>query len=268
MFMERSLAFALVPFRQIGAGVWNTLLDDSAAFAISGYRFSTDPFGNVAGDSGYGMSTRETMLLWTNDYGDTLHIGGSYSYNVPSAGTLQIRSTPEVGFTQGQQPTTFPIPFFVDTGNQPTDNYQIFGGELAAGVGSWLFQSEIIYGMLARDGATLLNMPAGYAQLGYVLTGERRTYNPQAAAYSRVVPDNPFGRGGGGAWEVAGRYSMLDLNHDDVQGGRLQDLTFGLNWYLNRFTRWEFNYIHPLLDRPVGNETHADVFGTRVQFDF
>jgi phosphate-selective porin OprO/OprP len=53
-----------------------------------------------------------------------------------------------------------------------------------------------------------------------------------------------------------------------VQGGRLQDLTFGLNWYLNRFTRFEFNYIHPMLDRPVGNDTDADVFGTRAQFDF
>jgi phosphate-selective porin OprO/OprP len=61
---------------------------------------------------------------------------------------------------------------------------------------------------------------------------------------------------------------MLDLNDDDVQGGRLQDLTAGVNWFINRYTRWEFNYIHPILDRPVGNETEADIFATRVQFDF
>ncbi|RIK82864.1 MAG: hypothetical protein DCC67_06655 [Planctomycetota bacterium] len=151
---------------------------------------------------------------------------------------------------------------------QPTDNYQIIGGELAAGVGAWLFQSELIYGYLSRDGASQLALPAGYAQLAYVLTGERRPYNSQAAAFGRVTPAAPFGKGRWGAWEVAGRYSFIDLNDDEVTGGRLQDLTLGLNWYLNRFARWEFNYIHAVLDRPAGNETEADVFGARVQFDF
>jgi phosphate-selective porin OprO and OprP len=268
VFMERSLAFALVPFRQIGAGFYNTAFEESATYAVSGYRFPTDAFGNVAGDSGYGMSTRETALLWANDAGDVLHIGGSYSFNGPGSGTLDLRSTPEVGFTQLNLPTVFPIPFFVDTGVQPTANYQMLGGELAAGINSFVFQSEFIYGMLSRDAGSFLNLPAGYAQVSYVLTRERRTYNRTAAAFTRVIPASPFGKGGSGAWEVAGRYSFLDLNDDDVFGGRIQDLTFGVNWYLNRFTRWEFNYIHPILDRPVGNETHADVFGTRVQLDF
>ncbi len=270
MFMERSLAFALVPFRQIGAGVYDTLLDESATYAVSAYRFQTDAFGNVAGDEGYGMSTRETMLLWSNDAGDTLHIGGSYTYNEPATDTIRIRSTPEVGFTQldFNNTTNFPIPFFVDTGVLPIANYQVIGAELAGGIGSLLYQSEIMCAIVNQAGGPFLQLPAGYAQVGYVLTGERRPYNPKAAAYTRVVPDVPFGKGGPGAIEVCGRYSVLDLNDANIQGGRLQDLTFGTNWYLNKFTRIEFNYIHPILDRPVGNETHADVFGTRAQFDF
>jgi phosphate-selective porin OprO and OprP len=270
MFMERSLAFALVPFRQIGAGFHDTLLDESATYAVSAYRFQTDAFGNVAGDEGYGMSTRETMLLWSNECGDTLHIGGSYTYNEAATDTIRIRSTPEVGFTQldFNNTTNFPIPFFVDTGVLPIANYQVVGAELAGGVGSWLYQSEIMCAMVNQQGAPYLQLPAGYAQLGYVLTGERRQYLPHSAAYSRVVPDVPFGKGGPGAWEVCGRYSVLDLNDANVAGGRLQDLTFGVNWYLNRFTRFEFNYIRPILDRPIGNQTECDVFGTRAQFDF
>jgi phosphate-selective porin OprO and OprP len=270
MFMERSLAFALVPFRQIGAGFYDTLLDESATYAVSGYRFQTDPFGNMAGDEGYGMSTRETMLLWSNDAGDTLHLGGNYTFNEAGTDTIRIRSTPEVGFTQGDfnNTTNFPIPFFVDTGVLPIANYQVVGAEVAGGVGSWLYQSEIMCALVNQQGAPFLQLPAGYAQLGYVLTGERRPYNPKAAAYTRVIPDVPFGKGGPGAIEVASRYSILDLNDANIAGGRLQDLTFGVNWYLNRFTRIEFNYIHPILDRPIGNETHADVFGTRAQFDF
>ncbi len=270
MFMERSLASALVPFRQIGAGVYDTLLDEAATYAISGYRFQTDAFGNVAGDEGYGMSTRETMLLWSNDCGDTLHLGGSYTYNEPATDTLRIRATPEVGFTQldFNNTSSFPIPFFVDSGVLPVDNYQVVGAELAGGVGSLLYQSEIMGALVNKQGSPFLQLPAGYAQVGYVLTGERRPYNPKAAAYTRVVPTIPFGKGGPGAIEVAGRYSVLDLNDANVAGGRIQDLALGLNWYLNKFTRFEFNYIHPILDRPIGNRTEADVFGTRAQFDF
>jgi phosphate-selective porin OprO/OprP len=270
MFMERSLAFALVPFRQIGAGFYNTAWDEQATWAWSGYRFPTDQYGNAAGDNGYGMSTRETLMLYEDEYENTVHIGGSYTYNEPAGNTLRIRSTPEVGFTQldANNLTDFPIPFFVNTGFLPTANYQVVGGEFAAGFGSLVFQSEYMYAMLNEEGGPALEFPAGYAQLGYVLTGERRHYDKKTAAFGRVVPDVPFGSGNWGAFEVAGRYSALDLNDENIQGGRLQDLTFGLNWYLNRFTRFEFNYIHSILDRPLGNETEADIFGTRAQFDF
>jgi phosphate-selective porin OprO/OprP len=270
MFMERSLAFALVPFRQVGAGFHNTAFEEQATWAVSGYRFPTDQYGNVAGDNGYGMSTRETFLLYNDEWNNVIHLGGSYTYNEPAGNTLRIRSTPEVGFTQldANNLTDFPIPFYVNTGFLPTDSYQVVGGEFAAGFGSWVFQSEYMYAMLAEPAGPQLEFPAGYAQLGYVLTGERRNYDHKTAAFGRVVPDCNFGNGYWGAWEVAGRYSAIDLNDEFVQGGYLQDLTFGLNWYLNRYTRFEFNYIHTLLDRPVGNNTESDIFGTRAQFDF
>jgi phosphate-selective porin OprO/OprP len=270
MFMERSLAFALVPFRQIGIGAFNAVMDDSATWAVSGYRFPTDVFGNHAGDSGYGMSTRETMVLWSDDADNIVHLGGNYTYNNPSPQGIRIRSTPEVGFTQLDFNNTanFPIPFFVDTNVLQMANYQVIGGEFAMGLGSLVFQSEAMVAMVNQANGGFLTLPAGYAQLGYVLTGERRTYDRKTAAFTRVVPDCNFGKGHWGAWEVAGRYSMLDLNDANVQGGRLQDLTAGINWYLNKYTRVEFNYIHAFLDRPVGNDTDADIFGTRAQFDF
>ena len=270
MFMERSLAFALVPFRQTGIGLYNTAFQEDATWAISGYRFPTDAFGDIAGDRGYGMSTRETFLIYYDECGNTIHLGGGYSWNAPSTHLLRIRSTPEVGFTQLDinNITDFPIPFFVNTGFLPTDDYQVANAEFAVGTGSLLFQAEYFYAVLNQFNGPSLNFPAMYAQLGYVLTGERREYNRQAGVYGRVVPKCPYGKAGNGAWEVATRYSMIDLNDADVQGGRLQDFTFGLNWYLNKFTRFEFNYIHPFLDRPVGNYTHADICAVRAQFDF
>ena len=74
--------------------------------------------------------------------------------------------------------------------------------------------------------------------------------------------------GGPGAREVAGRWSYIELDDENVFGGRLQNLTFGLNWYLNRFTKFQFNYIHSMLARPVGTDSDADILAVRAQVDF
>jgi len=49
--------------------------------------------------------------------------------------------------------------------------------------------------------------------------------------------------GGRGAYEVAARYSYLDLDSGTIAGGKLHDLTLGLNWYANRNMRMMFNYV-------------------------
>jgi phosphate-selective porin OprO/OprP len=84
-----------------------------------------------------------------------------------------------------------------------------------------------------------------------VLTGEARTYNPATASYNGVVPANPASltSGGWGAWEIAGRFSQIDLNDElgranGVAGGRQTVYTAGLNWYVNRNVRFMFNYLH------------------------
>ena len=108
-----------------------------------------------------------------------------------------------------------------------------------------------------------------YTQLSYVLTGEVRPYNKTNGIYTRVVPDKPFKPGSGwGAWEVAGRWSTIDLTDKDVLGNHLQDLTLGLNWYLNKNTKFQFNYIHPILNSAVSGVSHADLFAVRAQLDF
>ena len=101
-----------------------------------------------------------------------------------------------------------------------------------------------------------------------ILTGEHRPYHRKTGVLGRVVPDEDFGEYGCGAWEVAGRWSMLDLNDSDVRGGRLNNATLGLNWYLNKFTKFQFNYIHAFLDSPVNGNGNADIVAARAQIDF
>jgi phosphate-selective porin OprO/OprP len=49
---------------------------------------------------------------------------------------------------------------------------------------------------------------------------------------------------GTGAWEVAYRYSYVDLNDTGINGGQMNQHTIGLNWYLNDNTRLQFNYLN------------------------
>ncbi|HCS52612.1 MAG TPA: porin, partial [Planctomycetaceae bacterium] len=71
-----------------------------------------------------------------------------------------------------------------------------------------------------------------------------------------------------GAWEIAGRWSYIDLNDENIQGSRLNDLTAGLNWYLNPYTKFQWNYIHAMLDSPLNGDSSADIFAMRAQVDF
>ena len=73
------------------------------------------------------------------------------------------------------------------------------------------------------------------------------------------------GRDGGfGAWELALRYSYLNLNDELADGGILSDITAGTNWYVNPNTRVMLNYVHADLDDV--DETSAVTVRTQIDF--
>jgi phosphate-selective porin OprO/OprP len=98
----------------------------------------------------------------------------------------------------------------------------------------------------------------GYVQLSYFLTGENRRYDRRWGRLSRNSIGSPFTpfwltRGedgnmlfGRGAWELAARYSHLNLNNGPIGGGQTDAYELGVNWYLNANFRIEFEYLHQL----------------------
>tara|TARA_R100000789_G_scaffold58494_1_gene56436 strand:- start:39845 stop:41338 length:1494 start_codon:yes stop_codon:yes gene_type:complete len=276
-FMERALPAAFLPFRQIGAMYYGTNEDDSATWALAGFRYPTDTFGGNVGDNGgFGMATRITKVLGDCKEGHGLfHLGGGYSFVDPANDLVQYQNQPEVfvGETGGaaQVPAGVPsnVPPFVNTGLIPTDNVNLFNVELAAAQGSFYAQSEAFYTVVNQNVGDTLTFSGAYAHAGYFLTGEKRVYNRKNGVFGRVKPNSNFGDcGGTGAWEIAGRWSYIDLNDENIQGSRLNDLTAGLNWYLNPYTKFQWNYIHAMLDSPLNGDSSADIFAMRAQVDF
>ncbi len=75
------------------------------------------------------------------------------------------------------------------------------------------------------------------------------TKNASATATDRPIRGNESrrisrdGSGGLGAFEIAARFSYIDLNDKDITGGKLADISFAFNWYPTHATRVSFNVI-------------------------
>ncbi|MCP5057436.1 MAG: hypothetical protein GY937_12025 [bacterium] len=72
-----------------------------------------------------------------------------------------------------------------------------------------------------------------YVQTSLFLTGEQRCYVRASGRWGRIVPEKEidWGQRQLGAFEVAARFSHLDLNDGDARGGCQANVTLGLNWY-------------------------------------
>ena len=159
-------------------------------------------------------------------------------------------------------------PFFVDTLGISTNTVNLFGGELAATSGSWHAQGEVVYAVVDRKAAGSATFSGASIQSGWILTGEHRPYDRKNGVLGRIVPHENFGHGCSGAWEIAGRWSYLDLNDGGINGGQLHDLTAGFNWYLNRNTKFQLNYVHAFLKTAGVGDSDADIVAMRAQVDF
>jgi phosphate-selective porin OprO and OprP len=289
-FMERSPMFqAFTPFRRLGVGFYDHSDDLTMTWAASGFRSGQDQYGDTySNDEGYGTAERVTFLPYWECEGEAyLHLGLGHFFNAPVNQTVNFRSIPEM-FTGaqgngavGSSGQAIPgalngVPFFVETGNLSVNAYNVLGTELLWVEGPLSLQSEAMVNFVDQTGSNPnASLPGVYAQVGYFLTGEHRPYDRKAGAIDRVIPfhnmkfcgDNGQGCGYG-AWEVAARFSYLDLNDENIRGGTLTDYTVGVNWFLNPYLKCVFNWVHAIPDNPVFPKSRTDFFGIRTQADF
>jgi phosphate-selective porin OprO/OprP len=242
--------------------LYDSALDERMTWAAGFFR-EADDNGNIQDDGGYSVTGRVTGLpLYADDGASLVHVGASYSYRDTT------RDTSEGGLDADaarfrSRPEAHLFDRFVDTGNFASDRVDLVGLEGAWVEGPLSVQGEYMFANadVSSDG----NFDGYYVQASYFLTGEHRKYKPSAGAFSRVKPKNNFGlKDGLGAWEVALRYSSLDLDDGEIAGGELDSVTAGLNWYLNPNMRIMWNYIHAQKDG-VGD---ADMVLMRWQVDF
>lgn len=245
-------------------GVWlqNAVLGDHATWAIGGYRVDPEDDAADFGDGEYALATRLTATPWYDEPAQgryLAHVGVSYAFRDaefnPAAGrdVVRLRGRPEVRAASL-------LPRFVDSGSIAADQLELAGAEAAVVLGPLSVQGEFVAGRasdavsLAGPGGTPrgdVTMTGYYVFASWFVTGENRAYNRKFGSFSRLVPRENFfcvntNEGvcrGSGAWEFAARYSALDLAESGIEGGRLGDVTLGVNWYLNPNLKVQWNYL-------------------------
>lgn len=161
----------------------------------------------------------------------------------------------------------------VSTGAVDTENARLWGVEAGATWHSFYAQGGYFgYALGQRAIAPAaakpdLNFDGWYAQASWTIAGEGRGWSKANAAFTQPKSDSAWG-----AWEVAARYSDLDLNdragifalatpYGGIRGGEQKIWTAGINWYPNDVLHFALDYQWIDLSRldPLGANIGQDV---------
>ncbi len=261
-FYERAMLTSMQNFRW-GSGFHYEnfgLLDSKATFqlALTNNGSSSAGFADSNLENGMNVVARVAgTVLNDKEAHKLVHLGINYA-NRPYS-DLKFRAENHMGAdqTSGKYHYVFP----------GADNRTDLGLEFGSTFGSLSLQGEYKTQSWDASGADY-KMSSYYAFASYFLTGEHRPY--KHGAFGRVKPKNDIDNGGYGALEVLARYSTMNASDDVVTAnvGLPQDInniTFGLNWYLNAHARVMYNYVMTDDNDALGN-LNQHLF--RVQLDF
>ncbi len=259
-FIERSQSHVLTPGRSLGISYGASGDNWTANIGLFGDGIDT-PGGEV--DQSHGLSGRATYAPYFTKEVHGLHLGVNYAYrNLDDNNTFRVRERPESHVTDRR---------LIDTGNFDAESLDRYAFEAMWFAGPFAVQGE--YSRMSVDrvnaGNSDVNFDGYYVEGSWFITGESVNYDPAKGALSKITPKGIVGKGGIGAWQIAARFSSLDLNDEDINGGDEQNMTLGLNWYPNPNMRFMANYINVLdVDGGANDGDEPSAFVVQAQVEF
>jgi phosphate-selective porin OprO/OprP len=296
-FIERSLGFdAFIEEGNNGVSpgfqILNWTENERLTWQMGAFKTTRSIMGWNVGDGEWGYVGRLTWLPWYEDHGRyMMHLGLGGAYKDLDDGIFRARARWEL--RNGPASTHNIVAIAQVDGN----NQQLVNPEFYLNYGPFSMQAEY-QGNWIQDVTRIIRTPtqtgvplssrtffgqAAYVEALYFLTGENRQYgktgsHSSGTATGRVIPNRNFfwvpGHGcpnpfSAGAWQAGLRYSYLDLNNNGINGGQVNDVTAGLNWYLNPNFKIQWNYSWAHRTVPDGTSSGAlQGFGMRFALDW
>ncbi len=277
-FMERSMiSDAFSPGRRIGLSATNWGKYYFAGFSVFGDEVDLqDEYGNETEQSEpFNFSTRLVgRPIVADDNSKIVHVGFNYLNREPAKSEqaddeFRFRTRPEAHFVDYR--------FLEQEDLDFVDDITTYGFELAAKWNKLHAQAEYMKSTINRSGGNPdADADGWYIQASYFLTNDQRAYNLEDGEFGAVMP-----KGKWGAFEVAARFSTIDLNDTSVWGNDVDDnggsadaITLAANWYINNNFMVKANYLmvdhdeNANGDGDFASDDDLDIFGMRFQYLF
>lgn len=252
-FMERATITAFTPSYHLGVLLTSYGENWSAAGGYFEETVSEQKTDRIS--SGWGTAGRLTFSP-VHEKRRAVHLGISAEYREPNSNTVRYSARPESKATDNRLVSTRTVRNVSDT--------LIYGLEGALIQGPWSLQAEYMQARVQRTSGPDLAFDGWYAFASWFVTGENRRYNRKNGSFKQIRPKHPYG-----AWELAARYSRIDLSDQDIQGGEQDDITLGVNWYPNRNLRVMANYVLVKADpNRRGDVDEPRILQFRAQYHF
>jgi phosphate-selective porin OprO/OprP len=245
---ERSaVSDALLPSRNVGLTLSGAGFDQRMTWAGGVFNDWLDT-GDSPGDSATQVIGRVTWLPWMSpDESNLVHLGFGMRHTNAKEG---LRGLTEPEFNQS--------PNFVDTGLFEADSSLIYNLEASWRRGPFWVHGEYVLNDVDAPDVEDPDFSGYHVTASWALTGEMRDYNRKSGIFNALPIARSVYQGGRGAWEIAARWSEIDLTDGLIEGGEMEILSLGLNWWLSPIFNVNLNYRWITLDRKgVEGDSHG-----------
>lgn len=288
--------FQIAGHRREGAMAWGRLLDNKIQYQQGVFNASDGTFYALGSGVDYVGAIDVTPFKGSPSAFDSLGAGvgvdtGHRSYSLAAGATSNFVNGAGEPTTNNVYVGSSGVPFFEYVPTMSANGMQTrvaphlyWYGRFTV-VAEWAYsQRQLVNTATGIQGLEKVN--GFYVTTSYFLTGERNS-GDGLSGFGAISPNNPFslrqGLSGTGAWELAFQYSQLRLGNNVLTSGfadpalnatGLNQTMLGVNWYLNKYTKVSFDWVHDQTNKAVPISTSGNpisqynIYWTRVALMF
>ncbi len=226
-----SVADAFLLGRNFGVLLSGNALDRRMSWAGGVFKDVIHP-NKTTDKSATSVSGRVTWLPFVSeDESNLVHLGLAAKLSNGDQGYL-YRAEPEFNKS----------PFFVDSGFGYADGIRQYDIEASWRRGSFWLTAEHVETFVDSPTNGNLGFSGHYITASWILTGEMRDYHHKSGTFGPVPVSRSVYQNGRGAWELAARWSSINLNDGPVAGGAMDILSLAVSWWLSPSFNVNLNY--------------------------
>ena len=229
---------ALMPARNHGLVLSGALSSWRVTWSAGAFNdwIDTDlPFGETSNE----FAGRATWVPAVSaDGSHILHLGAGLRTS-DAKETLRVRARPEFNAS----------PRFVDTGEFAANRVTTIDLESYWRYGPYFAGLEYVGAVHDAPSVADPYLHGYHLSFSWAVTGEMRAYRARSGTFDGLVVARPVNQGGWGTFELATRFSTIDLTAGSLEGGEMAVWSLGANWWLTQSAHVSANYRLVRLDQ-------------------